>query len=324
MPRLDSKLSHSLGELVKEVDTGSTLATITATAATIRARGLLEVSSANVKESTVDAADIVGVNHKNEEVAISGKCEFDFNDVDVICGSPVATLDLLSSRADGYAGKTVASQVTMVNGVAGGNFANQPADDGVEVVSDNVNDDTTVTIWGTENGDASTLFSEIVTLNGTTFVPTVKVDWDNIVAVELGASQAGTITIREASGDAAITTITTGNTKAGISEITSDNGFGAIPRHDADGASVLTVALIGTAPDGSAHYSVDVLNGTTEEDHGTKRFGTITRCFLGAVASATAVTILSAIADTNVIGRSLATKTVAGAVLHAYIPMSLS
>ena len=88
-------------------------------------------------------------------------------------------------------------------------FTNQPANDGVEFVSDNAGDTTqTVQICGTTNGaDTSKLLCETVTLNGTTQVSTAKTDWGAILTAKKSAATTGTVTIREASGNATITTM---------------------------------------------------------------------------------------------------------------------
>jgi hypothetical protein len=90
-------------------------------------------------------------------------------------------------------------------------FSNQPNDDEVEVVSNNAADTQLCTIWGTDTSDNYQY--ETVTLKGQTAVKTTK-KWKTVVGVFLGdvygknsVAATGTITIREASGDAQITTI---------------------------------------------------------------------------------------------------------------------
>jgi hypothetical protein len=92
-------------------------------------------------------------------------------------------------------------------------FTNQPANDGVEVVSNSASDIGKCTIFGTTHGTGA-FAHETITLNGTNAVSTSKTDWGNIYGVFLGdvdgqnvTPAVGTITVREASGDQAITTI---------------------------------------------------------------------------------------------------------------------
>lgn len=95
-------------------------------------------------------------------------------------------------------------------------FTNQPANDGVEVVSSNAGDTTqTLQICGTTSGgDERDVTCETITLNGTTQVSTVKTNWNNLLTAVLSATTTGNVTIREASGNATITTIAAGNTRA--------------------------------------------------------------------------------------------------------------
>lgn len=100
-------------------------------------------------------------------------------------------------------------------------FTNQPAGDGVEVLSSSASDTQVCTVWGTDT--SGTLRYEQITLNGTTAVSSTRVNWQDIVSVILaeydGSSvtpAVGTVTVREASGNAAITTITAGNIHSGM------------------------------------------------------------------------------------------------------------
>jgi len=101
-------------------------------------------------------------------------------------------------------------------------LTNQPAGDGVEIVSDNTADTMVCTIFGTTHG-TNAFTHEQINLNGTTVVSTTKPDWGNIYGVILAKPDGsqikratGTITIREASGNQAITTITATNFHAGM------------------------------------------------------------------------------------------------------------
>jgi hypothetical protein len=194
-----------------------------------------------------------------------------------------------------YGGTAIAAAVgtPMLAATAGGNFANQPAGDSVEVVSNSAADVGIIaTIYGTITGATTTITTETVTLNGTTAVATTATTWQNILGVELSRAAAGTITFREGSGDLAITTITAGNLSAGVTTtLTSKNAKGGVPLHDASAASTAPVGLIGDDGRGTAITSVAALNGTTEEAHGTIAFVNVTKVLVGAVASSVNVTI---------------------------------
>jgi len=101
-------------------------------------------------------------------------------------------------------------------------FGNQPAGDGVEVVSDDTGDTMDCTIFGTVHSTGK-LTHETITLTGTDVVSTLRTDWGNIYGIILSRRDGrlltratGTITFREASADQTITTITANNFHAGM------------------------------------------------------------------------------------------------------------
>lgn len=286
----------------------------------ITAGRLMEVSSNEVKIGTEQSAAIIGIT-RNTVAASDADVEAEWGAVPCYLASPVAKFDNIAARANGMVGKSLPSQVTLLSATAGGNFANQPAGDGVTVVSDSTSDTTqTCTIYGTITGTTTSVTSETVSLNGTTDADTTITTWVNILAVELSASCAGTVEISETSGGAAITSITTGNTTAGIATISTTNAYGLIPRHDASGASTAPVALIGTGVDGGALSVVDALNGATEEDHATTIYSTVTKAYIGAVASTVNVTVLTnESTDSSNIGVALEASTVSGVSKDCWI-----
>jgi hypothetical protein len=100
--------------------------------------------------------------------------------------------------------------------VGGAAFTNMPAGDAVEVLSDNAGDTNKLTIFGTDN-TTGVLKYETVTMTGTGVVTTTETNWGNVYGLFLGdiygknsSVAVGTITVREASGNQAITTITAG------------------------------------------------------------------------------------------------------------------
>ena len=179
----------------------------------------------------------------------------------------------------------------------------------------------TLTLYGSLNGAATVLVTEVLTLNGTTQVVSSHTNWGVLYAARLSAACAGTVTIREASGNAAITTITTGNLTAGIAAATSTQAYGLIPRHDGSGASTDGVVIVGTGLDGAALAVIDTMNGTTEEDHGTTPFATVSEFYVGAVASGVNVNVLTNEASdaSAYCGIALQTTTVAGVPIDCWI-----
>jgi hypothetical protein len=101
--------------------------------------------------------------------------------------------------------------------IGGSALANMPANDGVEVISDSASDVNMLTIIGTKYG-TNVLMYETVTMLGTSQAATVETAWNNVYGFFLGdiygrfsTVAVGTITVREASGNATIGTITAGN-----------------------------------------------------------------------------------------------------------------
>jgi len=193
----------------------------------------------------------------------------------------IASAVLKAGVTAGLAGKLLMAST------AGGNFGNQPNNDGVEIISDNAADTSqTATLWGTIHGATTVVVSEEIALTGTTQAVSTHTDWSKILGVELDGICAGTVTVREASGNATITTLATTVLSAGIATITDANARDTVLRHDANGASTKDIGVVGTAPDGSAISAVDALNGATEEDHGDLIFRSVTKLLIGDVESA--------------------------------------
>lgn len=189
-----------------------------------------------------------------------------------------------------YSGPTV--QLKVVDAGTGGGFANQPAGDTLTIVSDDAADiGQTVTIYGTKTGTTTTITSETVTLNGTTAVDTTTTTWQNILAIELSAVAAGTVTISEKSGGLAITTITTGDLSAGVATLTGQNFNGVIPSIVASDTSTAPVGIYGYNKAGTLISVVQALNGVTPASAGSTAFYEVEKVFIGAVAATRTVTV---------------------------------
>lgn len=197
---------------------------------------------------------------------------------------------------------------TMGSGT-GGNFANQPANDAVEVVSSEAADTTQViTIYGTTNGGDGTVVTENITLTGTTEATTTKVDWCLILGVEMNAVATGTVTIREASGDQTITTIAPAATSAGVVEVETEiRAFNQKPTIVADDATTKSFSVIGTAVDHTAFTEkATALTGASAVTL-SDEYNTVTKLLVGDVESARTVTLkVGAANSSNIsVGKSL-------------------
>lgn len=190
---------------------------------------------------------------------------------------------------DGVTASSVTAPAAATNA-----FANQPANDGVSVLSSSVADTTqTATVYGTTTA-TDTLLVEELALDGTNVVDSVKTDWGIMLAVKLDAVAAGTFTLEEASGNADIKTIAAGGTSAGVVSVpaASQNFYDRLVRIVASEASTKTVGMRGTDSDGNTIYDAQALTGTTSV-LSNKRFVTIDEVYVGDLAATTAVTFSS-------------------------------
>lgn len=192
------------------------------------------------------------------------------------------------------AGVTAAlSGKNIIASTAGGNFGNQPNNDGVEIISDDAADiGMVVTLYGTIHGATSVVVSETLTLNGTTQVSSAKTNWSAILGVEMDSVAAGTVTIREASTNQTITSLATTELSAGIATIADSRARDRILRIDADGASTKIVGVIGTGVKGEAIAEAAALDGTTEKSLSASIYRHISKVLIGDVASTTECWVL--------------------------------
>jgi hypothetical protein len=202
-------------------------------------------------------------------------------------------------RIIGFNGPAQAATVIKTTGNGLG-FGNQPANDGVEVLSSSAADTTqTATIIGTTTG-TDTVVVETVALNGTTPVSTVKTDWGFILAVKLSASCAGTITFREASADATITTVLTTVLSKGVELVTAadQQAYNVAPTGVGSGSGTKTIGLQGTNSAGTTVYTSKALNGTTAITFPTalKR---VTEVYVGDLETNRTTTIATGAAETE-------------------------
>ena len=276
---------------------------------TINHNRLVEIdSSGRFAEATVESATVFGVN-MGRTVATEKAFDIDFGKVLVEAGTKIPLVGgKLKAMAGGKVAPIIGTQAT-IKAATAGNFGNQPANDGITVVSDNAADTMKVTVYGTTNG-GSVIVSEEITLNGTTPVASAKLDWGIILAVVVAAAHAGTITVAEASASAVVTTLATGTLSKGLDEVAeaNQNAFGAIPTVVAGGASTKYVGIEYTKLDGTTGTEVKALNGTTPVSF-TNRAIAVTKVFGGDVATATVATVKTAAAESSVASVGIALET---------------
>jgi len=179
---------------------------------------------------------------------------------------------------------------TGITTAVGSAFANQPANDGVEVLSsDNADTTQTITIIGTTQG-TDTVVTEDVALTGTTFAATVKTDWGVILAVKLDASCAGTVTVREASANQTITTLLTTVTSKGVNTVTNTDANARLLDVVASGATTKQIGFKGTNSAGTVIYDSQALNGTTAVKSNSV-FTSLTEVYTGDLENSVTATV---------------------------------
>lgn len=279
-----------------------------------------QAGSGSTKVVGVYASNVAAVNNQVVDALGWGKTV-------VQVAGIVSPGDDLKAYASGYAGRFVNSDIAgdeIDTTAVGSAFTNQPNNDGVEVVSASAADTTqTVTIIGTTTG-TDTVVVETVTLNGTTEVPTVKVDWGMILAVKKSAATAGTVTVREASADQTITAgLTASVLSVGVTEVpTADQqAYNRIPAINADGATTKQLGLKGTDADGATIYDSQALAGATVTPVNTA-FNRVTEIYRGdlEVARTATVTVAATVDDPALkVGKALSAAAAADEIIGALI-----
>lgn len=187
----------------------------------------------------------------------------------------------------GHSGEAYETIHTTAVGLA---FANQPANDAVEVLSSDAGDVSNVTVYGTTNG-TDTVVAETITLNGTTPVSSVKLDWGLILGVEKSAT-IGTITVQEASGNADITTLAPSATSKGVEAVpaATQAAYNVPPVLVANDATTKQIGLVGTNEAGATIYDSQALNGATAVEVNSD-FVTVTKVLTGDLEGNRTVTV---------------------------------
>jgi hypothetical protein len=218
---------------------------------------------------------------------------------DLIRSIPIATLGTLpygshwkrvratDTTGGGHSG---VAYETILKTAAGLAFTNQPANDAVEVLSSSASDTSAVVIYGTTTA-TDTVVVETITLNGTTPVASVKTDWGVILGIEKLAT-VGTITVREASADQTITTLTPTATAKGVETVPAGTqaAFNVPPVVAASGASTKQIGLAGTNAAGTVIYDSQALTGATALEVNSG-FATVTKVFTGDIETTVTVTV---------------------------------
>ena len=283
--------------------------------------------SGDLLEGTIGSQTVIGVNSEADSKANGDGILVGFGKVNLVTASPVAGGAALKCADNGRVTQLVTAAVagTVIKTSATGSaFTNQPADDGVEVVSSSASDITqTVTVIGTTQATDTVVVEELA-LDGTTAVSTVKADWGVILAVKLDAACVGTITFREASANAAITTIAPAALQSGVVEVAvaSQGAFGVIPavKGSVDTTSALGLQIVGT--DGVVAYDSQALTAGTAVAANTAAL-LVTEVYKGNIEADETVTVAVGAEEdeNNKIGRSFEAATAADTTIEGYISL---
>lgn len=280
----------------------------------------------HVLQSALGDAYVMGLNSHNGALGAGAKFQMTRGglglavaDDAIVVGHPLKA---------GYQGRVVefidasSSGATILAATAGGNAANQPANDIVQIVSSNAGDTTqTVTLIGTTTG-TNTIVTQNVAANGTTAVDSAKSDWGVVVAVKVSAAFVGTLTIRKKTGPATIITLAPGVLQAGVTVIAGGaQAYYQFPTATASGASTKQAAFQGLDSTGAVVYDSIPLNGTTPATFAVVAPKRVTEVYLLDVATATNTTIKVGAADAanKYVGQAEGQAAVQGDLISIYI-----
>jgi hypothetical protein len=277
---------------------------------------------------TLASTAIVGVNAENVAKVAGNRLHLASGYVTCVAAEPIIAGARIkcadNGRITGFH-ETALLDTEMASSVGTG-FANQPANDGVEFLSDSALDvSVPITFIGTTTGGHTVVVETASTdaTDGTTAAATVKVNWGVLCGIEKPVT-VGTITVREASADAAIITLAPAATSSGVVSVAaaSQGTDGLAAYFHAGGASTKEVAVKYEPATGAADaYFANALNGTNAVAITASNL--IKKMYVGDVAGASTVTLhTNATADSTltgiVVGKAVSDFT-AGSTGVAYI-----
>lgn len=261
--------------------------------------------SGDLVEADTDSVNVAGINCEGADV--SGTQAIALGLHGHLTGVADALIEggtHLKSCSGGRVGRfitTALSGTTMkTQATAGAAFANQPANDGVTIVSDSAADTAkNVTIIGTTQG-SDTVVTEVIATDGTdgtTPVNSTKTDWGVILAIKTDA-HAGTITVSETSGGLTIKALATGTNDSGVLTITgsSRRAFNKAPVIVSDAGTTKQIGLKGTNAAYAELYDSQALNGATAQTMNSA-FGAVTEVYVGDLEAARTITLKVGAAD---------------------------
>lgn len=264
-------------------------------AGTIPSRGFVKLSGQNVVAAGV-GDQVFGVStHNGQKLSGSEVRVAKEGEVTVTAGIALLEEEPVKVYSDAKAGPAAFGSllnVTIDTGV-GLAFTNQPTNDGIEIISSSASDTQTMRVYGTTFGGYVVVVEDVV-LTGITAVASVKVDWGVILGVEIisGGLAVGTITVREASGNATITTLSAGEASKGIVSVPSvdQRAFNRKVLASADAATTKAFGVVGVNSAGTTVRIAAALTGATQVELSTA-LSKVTKLLVGDVEVARTVTV---------------------------------
>jgi len=277
---------------------------------TINERRLVKIDgSGDHVEATADSLNVVGINYENVvksptddlTMGILGE-QTGIADAEVEAGKNLKACD------GGRIGRLVDDDLAgtdLITSQTGDDFSNQPANDDVELISGESGDtDIEVTIYGTDTSDEYQ--SETITTDGSdgTTPVTSSNAYNNLMGAEItSGTPSGTLTLREATTDGAITTLTSGSTSSGIYEPTDTRAFNVEPTAVASAGETGYLVVVGTDSDYSAQGESKQMDGTTSVTL-ANAYNTIDKICLGDTSADITVSVGAEEDELKKIGKS--------------------
>lgn len=261
--------------------------------------------SGDLVEADTDSVNVAGINAEGAAVTatdpmILGTRGHFTGVADALIEGGTHLKSCSGGRVGRFITTTLAGTTMKTQATAGAAFANQPANDGVTIVSDSAADTSlAVTIIGTTNGTDTVVVEAMTTdaSDGTTPVNSTKTDWGVILAIKTDA-HAGTLTVKETSGGATIKALATGTNDSGVITIAGSarRAFNKAPTVVSDAGTTKQVGLKGTNAAYAELYDSQALNGATAQTMNST-FGAVTEIYVGDLEAARTITLAVGAAD---------------------------
>jgi hypothetical protein len=315
-----------------EVERGSTgITDLAATfgtrpaASTVLGHRLLQfAANGKVEHAAVNSTSVIGANREHNDYSTNELVPLAQDRATLVADQIIADGQWIKSAGSGRVCPAITSSLAgtlLKDDATGAAFTNQPANDGIEMVSSSASDTAiTVTIYYTRTALGDTVFKETKTLNGVTQVSFTNTDIDLLLGCSKSGNTVGTITLREASANATITTMAPTVNTSGMLATTTSRAYNGKPTAVASGTSTKQVGLIGTDSTGAELLDSQALTNTTAVTFNSA-FNTVTFVLVGDIEATRTVDIAIGAQDTGdvICGRALESAAAQGSLVDCYL-----